>query len=261
MNLSATFNIFRLFANPSLCLPHHTIATFDQLPIPLNTAFRNKSEKAPDIRALVLDKDNCFARPHTTSIHPAYNAHFARLRAAYPGAKLLIVSNSSGTGSDPGHLEAERLERETGVTVLRHSTKKPGCGEEIMDFFRKNGDSGVESPAQVAVVGDRLFTDVMLGNLMGGWTVWVRDGVVEDFGVVGYVCDPFVLFAIFIVDIGGLFFCNCSTALEPVSWSKESRFYSERTCALFFAASSLLSQHLNTLLIAPLFTPSAEHIH
>ena len=37
----------------------------------------------------------------------------------------------------------------------------------------------VTSASQVAVVGDRLFTDVMMANLMGAWGVWVRDGVVD----------------------------------------------------------------------------------
>ena len=35
-------------------------------------------------------------------------------------------------------------------------------------------------PSQVAVVGDRLATDVMMANMMGSWSVWVRDGVVEE---------------------------------------------------------------------------------
>ncbi|KAK5129810.1 hypothetical protein LTR08_002787 [Meristemomyces frigidus] len=193
MNLSATLNTLRLLANPALCLPHHTIPTFTALPIPLTIPLppahnpNAKPPRQPDIRAVVLDKDNCFALPNTTSIHPPYAAHFARLRAAYPGARLLIVSNSAGTGSDAGHADAARLERETGVTVLRHGTKKPGCHGEIMEYFRARPESGVTEARQVAVVGDRLFTDVMTANLMGGWSIWVRDGVVEDFGLLSRV--------------------------------------------------------------------------
>ncbi|KAI7369461.1 hypothetical protein KC336_g21007, partial [Hortaea werneckii] len=33
---------------------------------------------------------------------------------------------------------------------------------------------------QVAVVGDRLFTDVMMANLMGAHGIWIKDGVIED---------------------------------------------------------------------------------
>jgi hypothetical protein len=48
---------------------------------------------------------------------------FEELRKAYPGSRLLIVSNSAGTLSDPTGAEADLLEKNTGVKVLRHNTK------------------------------------------------------------------------------------------------------------------------------------------
>ena len=62
--------------------------------------------------------------------------------------------------------------------MLPHSTKKPGCGPEIMEYFQKYPETGVTRPEQIAVVGDRLTTDVMLANMMGSYAVWVQDGVV-----------------------------------------------------------------------------------
>ena len=76
------------------------------------------------------------------------------------------------------------MQRNTGVSVLRHSTKKPGCGSSIMEHFHRHPDSGVTHPSQIAVVGDRLFTDIMLANIMGAQGIWVRDGVVKDSGLV-----------------------------------------------------------------------------
>lgn len=185
LNLSGSLNVLRLFANPALCLPHHTVSSFDKIPVPLSEAFQTgKGEKKPDIRAVVLDKDNCFAVPHQNEIFPSYKTKFDELRKAYPGSKLLIVSNSSGTGADPGYKDAELLENNTGVTVLRHATKKPGCHGEIMDYFRSTPDSQVTRPDQVAIVGDRLFTDMLMANMMGAHSVWVRDGVVEDRNIV-----------------------------------------------------------------------------
>lgn len=67
LNLSGTISLVRLLRDPSLCLPHHTIPTFNHLPVPLSSAF----EKA-DIRAVVLDKDNCFAAPKADTVFPAY---------------------------------------------------------------------------------------------------------------------------------------------------------------------------------------------
>lgn len=103
--------------------------------------------------------------------------HFQRLRQAYPGSKLLIVSNTAGTDSDKEQKQAALLESNTGVKVLRHSTKKPGCQEEVMAYFKQHPDAGVTRPEQIAVVGDRLSTDIMMANMMGSYGVWVRDGV------------------------------------------------------------------------------------
>lgn len=87
------------------------------------------------------------------------------------------MSNSAGTNDDKNHEQAKILEERTGVAVLRHSTKKPGCHTEIMDYFLKNNI--VSGPEEVAVVGDRLFTDVLMANMMGSWSIWVRDGVIR----------------------------------------------------------------------------------
>jgi phosphatidylglycerophosphatase GEP4 len=105
---------------------------------------------------------------------------FHALRAAYPRSKLLIVSNSAGTNDDPAHADAKLLEKNTGIPVLRHSTKKPGCGPEILSYFRELPETGVTESNHIAVVGDRLFTDVMMANLMGSWSIWIKDGVVEE---------------------------------------------------------------------------------
>ena len=93
----------------------------------------------------------------------------------------MIVSNSAGLdSSDPSGAQAEALERATGVTVLRHATRKPACGPEIMQHFQGK----VDSPSQIAVIGDRLFTDTIMANTMGAYSIWIRDGVVPDNGIV-----------------------------------------------------------------------------
>jgi phosphatidylglycerophosphatase GEP4 len=61
---------------------------------------------------------------------------------------------------------------------MSDAVQKPGCKAEVMEYFRKNPESGVTSPSQVAIVGDRLFTDVMMANLMGSYGFWIKDGVI-----------------------------------------------------------------------------------
>ena len=77
-NVSATLNIFRLIARPTLCLPQATISAFNELPVPLNKAFERY--KHVDIRAVVLDKDNCFAYPHSNSVYKPYEVISYSLR-------------------------------------------------------------------------------------------------------------------------------------------------------------------------------------
>ena len=62
--------------------------------------------------------------------------------------------------------------------------QKPGCGKEILQYFRNASDVQITAPAQIAVVGDRLFTDTLLANTMGWHSLWVKDGVLTRKGLV-----------------------------------------------------------------------------
>lgn len=76
LNLSASLNVFKLIAKPSLCLPHATVLTFNDLPIPLNKVFSSNGEKKVDIKAVVLDKDDCFAIPDQNDIYDDYKVGY-----------------------------------------------------------------------------------------------------------------------------------------------------------------------------------------
>ncbi|ODA79834.1 hypothetical protein RJ55_05430 [Drechmeria coniospora] len=178
LNLSASLNVTKLLFKPGLCLPHHTVATFNDLPIPLDKGLQAAGRQS-DIKAVVLDKDDCFAYPDARDVYEPYKEHFERLKQAYPGRRLLVVSNTAGASSwDKELQQAAAVEKSTGVAVLAHSVKKPGCGPDIMAYFERHPETGVTDPSHVAVVGDRLTTDMMLANAMGSWGFWIRDGVV-----------------------------------------------------------------------------------
>ncbi|KAG7751108.1 hypothetical protein KL912_000241 [Ogataea haglerorum] len=163
LNLSATLHVWKAVANPALVNPHLIVPTFQHLPHHL-----------PHIRGMVLDKDNCIAKDHDDRVWPAYEERWSSLKEEYPG-RLLIVSNSAGTNDDVDG-QAQRLEKNTGVPVLRHSTKKPGCWPEIVAWF---GQRGV-APHEIAVVGDRLFTDILMANMMGSYGVANWDAIFSD---------------------------------------------------------------------------------
>lgn len=165
MNLSATLNVSKLLYNPGLCKPKLVVDNFNQLPIPFNDK----------IKAIVLDKDNCFAYPKESEVWHEYHAKWQLLKKTYPGRALLIVSNSAGSSDDKNYEEAKILEQNTGVHVLRHSTKKPGCADEIIKYFREHNI--IQQENEIAVVGDRLFTDIMMANMMNAFGIWIKDGV------------------------------------------------------------------------------------
>lgn len=99
MNISGTLNVFRLFREPVLCLPQHTVSTFNHLPVPLSKAFPKKDgEKDVDIKAVVLDKDNCFAIPHTNEVHKPYHVS-RRMSHGTLGSQIGRVINKTRKNS------------------------------------------------------------------------------------------------------------------------------------------------------------------
>lgn len=160
-------------------MPHATVSQFSDLPYPLRNAFAGQGEKKlPQIKAVVLDKDDCFAYPETNVVHPPYTERFRQLQEEFPGKSLVIVSNTAGaTSHDRDGRLARELESATGVTVISHGVKKPGCKGEIMAHFQKHPEVGVTHPSQVVIIGDRLMTDMMLANMMGSRGIWIRNGV------------------------------------------------------------------------------------
>jgi hypothetical protein len=83
-----------------------------------------------------------------------------------------------------------------GVAVLMHSVKKPGCSSTIVNYFRNRpphviaalpaqlGESAPAAsmsqiignppipPSRLVVIGDRILTDVVLGNKLGALSIW-----------------------------------------------------------------------------------------
>ncbi|KAI5299141.1 hypothetical protein KEM55_002524 [Ascosphaera atra] len=202
-NFSAfSVTLSALFRNPSMLMPHLIIPTFLELPEDLGSHLASSCgvEKRPDIRALVLDKDNTLAPPEALSFPSSYLEKLETLRKSPTSPfnmeknpyGVLVVSNT--VGSSPKY-EAEAREIESllshlKIPVLRsfshasseehavlHDNKKPLNHSKILAHFKSH--DVVESPAQIAIVGDRLATDVLMASMMGAWSVWIKDGVTQ----------------------------------------------------------------------------------
>ncbi|KAJ5896506.1 HAD-superfamily phosphatase subfamily IIIA [Penicillium subrubescens] len=193
-----------LLKQPSQFLPHLTIPTFTHLPEDLGphlvkncqTQSDNLNSKPttpqriPKIRALVLDKDNTLCPPKTTTFPPQILTKLSHLRTSPTSPfnlttnpyAILIVSNRAGShptyDTEVHSLETQLSHLRIPVFRLPEGTeKKPFCGDEVVKWFKERGV--VESPNEIAVVGDRLGTDVIMAGMMGSWSVWCKEGVFE----------------------------------------------------------------------------------
>lgn len=63
-----------------------------------------------------------------------------------------------------------------------------------MQYFAEAKDVNITSPSQIAVVGDRLLTDVMMANMMGSYGFWIKDGVTERKSIVSKLSLSFHAF-------------------------------------------------------------------
>jgi phosphatidylglycerophosphatase GEP4 len=101
LNFSGFVNSFKLLTKPSLCLPHATVSQFHELPLPLEKAFEGQGQRV-QIKAVVLDKDDCFAYPETNLVHPPYvvSLHvFCSVQASTNGPSVVNVGSSASTVS------------------------------------------------------------------------------------------------------------------------------------------------------------------
>ncbi|CAG8448219.1 2960_t:CDS:2 [Acaulospora colombiana] len=96
--------------------------------------------------------------------------------------KRYVVTKSPWSGrpvppvnqKDRQGLDVEEIENFLGsVPVLRHESKKPDGGPELIARLSPI------SPTRIAVIGDRLLTDILFGNMNGMFTIFTKKVVSE----------------------------------------------------------------------------------
>ena len=158
INTKAIVTIASIVRRPALLVPHISVGTLSELNF---TAMKHES----GIRAVVFDKDNTLTAPYENCLHPAVVPGLRRAVEVFGQENVAILSNSAGTGDDVDYKDAMEIEAALGIKVIRHDEKKPGGLQEMMDHFQ------LEDPATICIVGDRLLTDIVFGNLYGLLTV------------------------------------------------------------------------------------------
>lgn len=87
------------------------------------------------------------------------------------GGNVAILSNSAGSKDDVFFTEAKVLEQSLCLPVIRHNSKKPMVLSEIITHFKCEEELKQE---EIAIIGDRILTDVLMGNACGFLTIYVE---------------------------------------------------------------------------------------
>ena len=131
------------------------------------------SRRSHLIKVLVwlLILDNTLTKPFENILHEEFRESFELLTKTFD---CIIVSNSAGYSRyDPSGNLAQKVEQSLRIPVLMHQYRKPLGSLEL--FNRLN-----YTPDQIAVVGDRLFTDVLYAKFSGMRGILVQDIITED---------------------------------------------------------------------------------
>lgn len=158
VNSKAILTLATVVRKPSLIVPHISISCISEVPF--------EALKRIGIEGILLDKDNTITAPYQDErLHPKAEHGVQEALSVFGYDKVAVLSNSAGTLDDPDHKQAETIERSLGLSVVRHEEKKPGGIEEVLKHF------GAKESSTICMIGDRLLTDVVFGNLHGMLTV------------------------------------------------------------------------------------------
>ncbi|KAF6763004.1 mitochondrial PGP phosphatase-domain-containing protein [Ephemerocybe angulata] len=156
LNIPGILAPFQLVVYPRLVIPH----------LKTSATLTSKLSRKLGYRGAVFDKDNCLTIPHKDQLVPELTDAWKECIETFGEANVLIVSNSAGTHLDAGGIQSESVSYNLGVPVLPHKALKPAysCISSIRAYF-----SGLKQPLkedELIVVGDRIFTDVIMANRM-----------------------------------------------------------------------------------------------
>ncbi|KAI9591156.1 mitochondrial PGP phosphatase-domain-containing protein [Syncephalis fuscata] len=152
---------FRLLIRPQWTVPH--LLVNDIRGIDFNQLYQS------GIRGVAFDKDNCLTRPYEDKLADELQEAWQQCQTTFSN-HICIVSNSAGTLDDHEYQQAKKVEKDLGVPVLRHQQKKPACAQELCQYFARLN----VQPSEIAMIGDRILTDVVYGHRVGAFTILCR---------------------------------------------------------------------------------------
>ena len=151
-----------LIRRPGLLVPHVAVSNVDALDF--------DALRAAGVASIIFDKDNTLTAPYVDTAHVDVSDAIKRAKDAFGEDNCIVLSNSAGSGDDaPEYNAAKACEAALGLRVARHpDAQKPQCLEQVVASLPSSDAS------TVAVVGDRLSTDILAANEIGALSVHTR---------------------------------------------------------------------------------------
>lgn len=122
--------------------------------------------KKRGICGIVFDLDNTLIPWNSSEICPEVLGWLTDL--VNQGFKLCLVSNN-------GNRRVRQIAAQCKAPFVARALKPSRTG------FRQAAAVMELSPASIAVVGDQLFTDILGGNRLGMFTIWVKPLTAQEF--------------------------------------------------------------------------------
>lgn len=122
--------------------------------------------KQRGISGIVFDLDNTIIPWNSPELCPDIQFWLNQLNGQ--GFKICLVSNN-------GKRRVREIATQCGAPFVARALKPSRAG------FRQAVHTMGLTPAEVAVVGDQLFTDILGGNRLGLFTIWVKPLASQEF--------------------------------------------------------------------------------
>jgi phosphatidylglycerophosphatase GEP4 len=170
INLSSLRQLGKFIMNPRLLVPNYYFRSVNDLDM--------ESLYMRGARYVIFDKDNTLTVPFEEFLDNSVKDVVTSLKN--PQSKfyrrIAILSNSVGSSNDPDYQMAKETEQTLGIPVIRHFLKKPDCLKEVLEHFDATvgNRKGNVNPREIVIVGDRVLTDIVFGNMHNMLTVLVK---------------------------------------------------------------------------------------
>lgn len=165
VNSSSLRKIGLVVKRPGLLLPDLSLASVADLDLV-------KLKEAHGIKYILFDKDNTLSLCYVDELHDSVRDTVDRSRNLFGENAIAILSNSVGSCDDEGYEGASATEARMKIPVIRHAKKKPDCIQDVLVHFTRH--QTFVRASEICMVGDRVLTDVLFGNLHGMFSVLVK---------------------------------------------------------------------------------------